>query len=413
MAFGDKILEILDIKMDQAFGMDISDRSIEILELKAGFGFSVVTYGRVKLDGGIVEDGKILNKEGLAIKIKEVLLSVKPKKISTNKVILSLPESKVFIHYFNLDKSLKGESLRKAIEDEALKIIPLDLQKIYWDFQVKPSFVENKQSVVFIGTMREIADQYVEICQELGLEVVALDLESISLGRAILGPEKKLNLILDIGARTTNISIFDRNNLLGLSVTVSIAGQDFTGLIMKHSGLDENKAEEMKKSNNIISILQVGLDELIAEIKKAIDFYERKFSEKVEEVYLAGGSSLLQGLEEYFHDKLKLEARVVNPLKNIKFSKLLDKNISPVLFANVIGLAMRGVSNRFKGINFLQQIYPLNSKTPSNYNLFTAGYLRKTTVIRYLLNNRIFVITLLIISLLLLVFVIYYYILYI
>lgn len=399
--------------MDQAFGMDISDRSIEILELKAGFGFSVVTYGRVKLDFGIVENGKILNKEGLAIKIKEALLTVKPKKISTNKVILSLPESKVFIHYFSLDKSLKGESLKKAIADEALKIIPFDFQKIYWDFQTRPSFVENKQSVIFIGTMREIADQYVEICQEIGLEVMALDLESISLGRAILGPEKKSNLILDIGARTTNISIFNRNNLLGLSVIVPIAGQDFTGLIMKHSGLGENEAEEMKKQSGLLPILQAKLDELTAEIKKAIDFYEKKFVEKIEEVHLAGGSSLLRGLEEYFHDKLKLEVRLANPLKNIKFSKLLDKNISPVLFANVIGLAMRGVSNRFEGVNFLQQIYPLDSKIPSNYNLFTAGYLRKATVIRHILNNRIFVIASLIISLLLLAFVIYYYIIYI
>lgn len=413
MAFGAKILEILDIKMDQAFGMDISDSSIEILELKAGFGFSVLTYGRVKLDAGLVEDGKILNKEGLAIKIKEALLTVKPKKISTNKVILSLPESKVFIHYFNLDKSLTGESLRKAIEDEALKIIPFDLQKIYWDFQTRSSFVENKQSVVFIGTMREIADQYVEICREIGLEVMALDLESISLGRAILEPEKKSNLILDIGARTTNISIFDRNNLLSLSVTVPLAGQDFTKSIMKHSGLGESEAEEMKKSNNIISILQAGLDELIGEIKKAIDFYEQKFAEKIEEVYLAGGSALLQGLEEYFHDQLKMAVRLANPIKNIKLSKLLDKNISPVLFANVIGLAMRGTSNRFKGINLLQQVYFSDIKAPSKFNLFTAGYLRKTTVLRYILNNRIFVIALFIIAFVLLAIVIYYYIIYI
>ena len=46
------------------FGLDVSDASIEALELKKSFGkIKILSYGRVKLNPGIVENGEILKKD--------------------------------------------------------------------------------------------------------------------------------------------------------------------------------------------------------------------------------------------------------------------------------------------------------------------------------------------------------------
>jgi Tfp pilus assembly PilM family ATPase len=80
MNFTKFLKNVSTIKFDKAFGLDIGDRSIEIIELEKFFRFSVSTYGRVELPAGIVEGGRILDPNFLAEKLKKLLKEIKPKK---------------------------------------------------------------------------------------------------------------------------------------------------------------------------------------------------------------------------------------------------------------------------------------------------------------------------------------------
>ncbi len=413
----DAVLEILNIKLDRSFGMDISDRSIEILELKLGFRLSVATYSRCDLESGIVENGRIIDKEKLVLKIKEALLAVQPKKISTDRVVLSLPESKTFIHYFNVDSSFKKEQLRMEVFKEALKIIPFDPKEVYWDFLARPSLMDGKQTILYISALQSAVLEYAAVCQEVGLELTALDVESISLARAILKENRRSSLIVDMGARTTAISLFDPNNLLALSATTPIAGDYFTECIKSELKMEKGEAEIVKEQwgmqedprNPIFSCLGKPLTALAEEIKKAIIFYEKKVNDKIEKAYLAGGSALLPGIGAYLQKELRITVAVANPVADIKLTHLLNQKMNPIFFANVIGLAMKGVSNKYKSINLLTQLPSAQRKSSAHFNLFAAGYLKKTTVIRHFLNNPLFVISFAILSFAALGFVIYFY----
>lgn len=413
--FKNKILEILDVKLDRAFGMDISDGSIEILELRVFLRFSIVTHGRIILKKGIVEDGAILDADALKANIRELLGKVDPKKISTNKVVLSLPESKVFIHFFTLDASLKRDKLKQAVLNEASKIIPLAHEDTYWDFETKTSFIRGKNSVVYAGAPKKIVDDYLTVCSDIGLEVVALDMESASAGRALLAQNKKTNVILDCGARTTDISVFDRNGVLNLSVAVPIAGTHITKAVAEKLRVPYEEAEEMKKKwgikedsqNPVAETVKKEFERICAEIKNAFVYYEEQHGEKIEEAYLIGGTSLLFGIGAYFQNSLGVPIRTVTHFKTIKGSELLNDTLHPVFFTNVIGLAMRGASNKFRGINLVREAMVLKAKARVGFDLFGSGYLKKTTIIRMLLNNKIFVITSLVLSIILLIFVFY------
>jgi len=57
-----------------SFGLDISDHSIEILQL--GLNNKLKVFGRVILEKGIVEDGQIIQKDKLLLKIKEIIKNI-------------------------------------------------------------------------------------------------------------------------------------------------------------------------------------------------------------------------------------------------------------------------------------------------------------------------------------------------
>jgi type IV pilus assembly protein PilM len=225
--------------------------------------------------------------------------------------------------------------------------------------------------LLHVGTLKEVVDRYVEVMHLVGIEPIVLDIESASLGRTLLPAsysEKQQNkptssMIIDIGARTTNVSIFDSSRTLNLSVTIPIAGNHFTKAIAEELKKKDDEAEKLKRTfslddketdNKILSILQAHLQKIIKEIQNAIKYYEDKVGNKIEQVILVGGSALLPKLDEHFMAKLERKVIIGNPLEKILDTEVLDRKNS-VLFANVIGLALRGVGDISVGINLLGQ----------------------------------------------------------
>lgn len=334
------------------FGLDISDFSIKVFQFISKR--KVKAFAKVTLKEGIVKDGFILNKEKLAEKIKEV---VGRAKIKSNKVILSLPESKVFIHIFQMPKNLRGRELRNAVSEEAEKKIPLEPSKIYWDCQVvsfQPK--SERQSVLYVGISKEIVDGYIEVLDKAELKPLAFDIESAALGRSLLKDFKPKNnvMIVDIGARTTNINIFNKDIVLIAAATVPVAGNQFTKTIAAKLKISLEKAEKLKRScglsetkggGKIMFILQKELQPIIEEIKKTINFY----GEDISKILLVGGSAQIPKLTSYFSTNLNLKTNIG---KSPIAKKLKQKTI---LFNTVIGLALRALERdpETAGINLI------------------------------------------------------------
>jgi len=96
--------------LKHSFGLDISDYSVEILELSNKN--KVIAFNRIILEPGIIKNGLILEKKLLVEKLKKLIAKTH---LSTNQVVLCLPESKVFIHIFKIPKGLKGKHLKDVV----------------------------------------------------------------------------------------------------------------------------------------------------------------------------------------------------------------------------------------------------------------------------------------------------------
>lgn len=336
------------------FGLDISDFSIEILQLSSKG--KIKSFGRKIIEEGIVKDGFVINKKKLIEKIKEVIAQAK---IKENRVILSLPESKIFTHLFRLPKNLKKKELKSVLESEVRKTIPWEIEKIYWDYQIIfPNLRNGYQAILFAGTLKEIIDDYTEILDEIGLEPVAFEMESMALGRALLKEKKPKAgiIIVDIGARTTNINIFDKNKVLIDSTTVFSAGNCFTESISQNLKISSKEAEKIKRvcgldkkkgKGKVAKILEKELQPIIKKIKESIGYY----GQEIEEILLVGGSSRILKISKFLSLNLGLKVDIgISPYA----SQLKRKS---VLFNVVIGLALRGLERnpQKSGINLLPQ----------------------------------------------------------
>src|SRR3972149_9797243 len=95
-----------------AFGLDISDTSLEMVEFQKKGGKIVLSaVGRMILAKGVMEDGKILDEQKMAAAISDLCSKTQPQKISTKLVIASLPESKIFTHNFKLPITIQTNDL--------------------------------------------------------------------------------------------------------------------------------------------------------------------------------------------------------------------------------------------------------------------------------------------------------------
>ncbi len=356
-----------------AFGLDISDFSIEVLQLKKRVGKKQVSaFGRVNLEEGIISDGKILNKEKLIEKIKEVTSKTKAGKLQTRRVILAIPESKTFVNIFEFPVYLKFHELLKTVQVEVGRTIPIAFQDLYSDIQIISRSQEGFQKVRFVGVLKNIADDYKEVLEKAGLEPIAFDMESMSLAQVLIKESNKDSgtIILDIGARTTIVSIFDEGGL-SFAINIPIAGNNFSQAISENLKIPLEEAEKLKRdygldeemeSGKIMLILQSIFQSIIDEIKNTIKYCEKETGKKINKIILCGGSSLIPKLPEYLSSNLGIETQIGDPWTDIDDSNLQAPEIlefaramSPILYATVIGLAMRGLERDpiHGGINLL------------------------------------------------------------
>ncbi|MFH0818793.1 MAG: pilus assembly protein PilM [Patescibacteria group bacterium] len=346
------------------FGLDISDYSIEAMELEQNFGKkNIKSYSRVKMESGIVENGKILNLSKLASNVDEVLATAKPKAIKTKDVSISLPDSQVYTATINLPLDLKDSEITEAIANQIPEIMPFDYNSTVNAWQVLEK--NDEEQTIFVAAVdREIYNGYEELAKKLNIRISSMEIESIATARAVID---KINsnegvLLLDIGARTSNISVFYG---LGLYSThnVPVAGHTFTQAISEKLKISFTEAEKLKITNGLdykknqgelLLIIQSHLQEILPEIKKSMSYFEDKTKKQINFGCLVGGSAFLNGLPEYLTANLKIKLEIGNPFTKIGNYAIIKKQ--GLLFANVLGLALRHIDDNSwqNNINFIK-----------------------------------------------------------
>ena len=208
-----------------------------------------------------------------------------------------------------------------------------------------------KQEILIISVPNEQIKRYQSIFKLAGLQLKALEMESLSLIRALIANDPTPTLIVDIGARSTNIAVADKG-FLKHNYQTDFAGSSLTQAIASGLNINIRRAEELKKQRGLLgaggeyelsTLTLPFLDAIINEAKRAGANYEKSQGVKVERVILTGGGANLLGIEKYFEEQINLPTVIGNPFSKVKYPPRIEpivKELGPS-FSVAIGLGIK------------------------------------------------------------------------
>jgi type IV pilus assembly protein PilM len=356
-----KIKTILPQSKFPAVGVDISDSSIEFIQLKIGAKKpQIKTLYRQVIQAGLVENGKIVEFEKIVKILKDAFNQASPK-FSSSYCLLSLPDKLTYFAILEIEK-LK-ENWQDDIYNLAQEKLPVNLADFYYDYltiEDKPG----KAEVFFVAAEKERINQYVGLFEAADLNLALVDFESACLARSLLNSDDLINpvFIVDLGAVSTDIIVHDKHGFRD-QTNVAFGGYLLTKKIAEILKIETKEAEALKrqkglflKQNNLNYILAESFNNIFEEINKMKNAYENKIGQKLKKIILAGGTSLLPGLKELFGQKMPdLIVELGDPTNKINFLPALLKD-DKILYSNAIGLALRGLNKESleNGINLIK-----------------------------------------------------------
>jgi len=349
----------------KSLGIDVGTSSIKMVELsRRGERRKLENYGEISAQMFYQKPFRTFEKSTLSLFSEDISRAIKAvmdeAKIKTRQVVFSIPDFSSFFTSFELPPMTK-EELPGAVRYEARQHVPLPLAEVTLDWQVIEGGVSDqkkeKLKILLVAVPNEVINQYRKIAEMTKLELLALEAEAFGLVRSLIGERKEIILLVDIGAQSTTCSIIEKR-ILKMSYSFDMSGNELTEVIAKGLGVDYKEAEALKEKYGISSppsletpasevreILLPLVDVILKEIEKISQNFYLTEGKDVQKIIMAGASSFLPGLKEYFQSYFKKEIEIGNPFSNIFCPPILEQTLKEMssAYAIAVGTALRGL----------------------------------------------------------------------
>ncbi len=245
-------------KLPDHVGIDFGTHSVKAVELKNILSKpQLVNLGTQLTPKGVINSEERQDQKKLGEALK---LLYSNSKIRNSKVVMALPEFSVFTRFLEFP-GVKKEELKQALYYEAKQYIPVPIDEVQMSYVVIGFNEErNAPRVLLVAAPRKIVDIYMNVANFANLELIAIETESVAMGRAMFrSMGKKDCVMLDFGANSTDMSIMT-NGALVFSQSISIGSDSLTQAIVNKFSFDYNRAEEFKLGYGLLQNAADGKD---------------------------------------------------------------------------------------------------------------------------------------------------------
>lgn len=336
--------------------MNFSDTSIEAVELERNWLGKIqpVAVSRITLPVGCITNGIILQPEALADAVEQLWQQAKPQALTSRAVAISIPESQVFSRVLRFPGAITTPQISETIQAQLSHYLPFSNAEVAYDF-VTLSRKTDQVDVLLIAVAKTTLQGYRTLAAAAQWKLQTIELESISTARAVIAPQTPGAVvgIIDLGARTTIVSLFDSAGLR-FTFNIPLAGNHLTEYVAKQLKLELVEAEQLKcelgLTGKTAKPLQTCLEPLVQKLTEAITYFNDTNHEAVQQFYLVGGTAQLPSMDTWLQDKLGV------PCSRAKLLPAWAKNsIVDMMHCNALGLALGALPN-YSGqmINFIK-----------------------------------------------------------
>ncbi len=284
-------------------------------------------------------------------------------KIKFGNVNYAVPGQSVFARFVKLP-AVEEEKIDRIIEFEAQQNVPFPINEVVWDYQLVGGGAEEQIQVVLVAIKSDLLDEMNDAVEGTGLRTSIVDVAPMSLYNAFrynYGDLTDCSLLVDIGARTTNLLFVEPDKVFSRSVP--IGGSSITSAIAREFEEPLAAAEQRKKRDGFVSlggayaeasdpdvarvskIVRSTMTRLHAELMRSISHYRaQQQGTAPQRVYLCGASSSTPYMREFFQEKLQVPIEFFNPLRNVTVAtsdRVGEISKSAHLLGELVGLALR------------------------------------------------------------------------
>lgn len=323
-------LDFLKPKSPPLIGVDISTSAVKMVELaEAGKNLLLERYVIEPLPKDAVSDGNIANLEAVGEAVKRAHRNLGSR---VKNVAVALPSAAVITKKITVPAGQTESELEVQVETEANQYIPFALDEVNLDFQVVgPSLATPDEIEILIAASRkEKVEDRVAAIESAGLKALVMDVESFATQAAFELIEKQLPnggadqtvAVVDVGAAMMHINVI-RDGQQIYSREQAFGGNQLTTDIQRKFSLSAEEAEAAKRNGGLPDsyepeVLQPFMDLLALEISRALQFFFTSTQyNTVDHILLAGGCSVIQGLDEVVASRTQVSTMIANPFLNM------------------------------------------------------------------------------------------------
>ncbi|MDO4508280.1 MAG: type IV pilus assembly protein PilM [Candidatus Saccharibacteria bacterium] len=335
------------------FSLDIGTNSMRIVQLfgNGKTGWTLSKYAYVPIDRSIISDDSDLGRRRLG---EAIMGAVAQAGIRTKNIAVGLPAVKTFTSIVETD-TLPEKELAKSFKYEIDKYVPMAMSDAKADYVVLGPSPNNpaRTEVLVSSVAKEYAESFMETIEKTGLNIIAMEPESLAMARALAVPGSiDANLIIDFGEKTTDLVIVFKGQprlvrsipggfgqlVKALAGGLNVREDQARQFILKF-GLAEDKVE-----GQVFKLLSHSLDSYASELAKSARFFQTRYlNGKIGGIIVSGYGSAIPLFTEFIEAKTGIPAMKGNPWQSVRTTPEQQQALAPVAseFAVAIGLSER------------------------------------------------------------------------
>src|SRR5438445_368791 len=299
--------------------------------------------------------------------LKALQTMIAEKGIKSKGVNVCAPGFHVFSKFVKLPP-VEASKVTQIIEYEAKSNVPFPLEEVVWDYQILGTAPSGELEVLLVAIKSDIVEGLFRVTEAAGLHLLVADVSPAALCNAFrynYGELEDCTMLLDIGAKTSNLLFFEKGKVFSRSI--NLGANSITQDFANESKLKYDVAEKIKIEEGFVSlggayeepenphqaaiskIARQFMTRLHIQVNQTMQFYRGQQGGSAQQrIFLSGGASIMPYAAQVFAEKLNVPVEYFNPLRNIQIDpsiNLEELARSAHSMGEVIGLGLRNLAH--------------------------------------------------------------------
>lgn len=299
--------------------------------------------------------------------LKALQEAIAEKGVKAKDINVCAPGFHVFSKFVKLPP-VDANKVTQIIQYEAQQNVPFPLAEVVWDYQILGSAPSGELEVLLVAVKSEVVEGLFRVADQAKLRLQLCDASPAALCNAFrynYGDLEDCTMLLDIGAKTSNLLFFERGKVFSRSINLGANAitQDFANeaklkfevaeqIKLKEGFVSLGGAYEEPENPNQAAISKIArqfMTKLHIQVNQTLQFYRGQQNGSVpQRVFLSGGASIMPYTAQFFAEKLNVPVEYFNPFRNVQIDPSVNlEELAQVAHSlgEVVGLGLRNLAN--------------------------------------------------------------------